>query len=200
MVETAEVPKKEVHPPAESALPNATMVAVDGSVWGSYAFRHAACHTNQKDRLHIVTAVHKRFATIGQNTDLIKEENGKAREDAIKMLDRYRQQCIQTNRTCTFNVIEFEGASSDLAESLCREALRSNSTHLVTGSHGKNTIQRAFLGSTSSYCVNHCPMTVTVVKSDHVREAAYSYMMKHPDDSKFSYPNPDVVISVCLSE
>ena len=34
---------------------------------------------------------------------------------------------------------------------------------LVVGAHGRNAIARAVLGSTSTYCIHHAPVPVTVV-------------------------------------
>lgn len=41
---------------------------------------------------------------------------------------------------------------------------------LVIGSRGLGTFKRAFLGSTSDYCVHHCQCPVIVVKNHPSKE------------------------------
>jgi nucleotide-binding universal stress UspA family protein len=52
---------------------------------------------------------------------------------------------------------------------------------LVIGSRGLGTFKRAFLGSTSDYCVHHCQCPVIVVKQQQQEQKE---TMKLPSASK----------------
>ncbi|XP_062110104.1 universal stress protein A-like protein [Humulus lupulus] len=88
----------------------------------------------------------------------IQERNKKV---AVALLERAKD-------ICSKHEIEAEPLMEigDPKEKICEAVDKFNIQLLVLGSHGRGAIKRAFLGSVSSYCVNHAKCPVLVVKKN----------------------------------
>jgi len=63
---------------------------------------------------------------------------------------------------CTYIEKMMDKNNKAMGEDLAKEFT------LVVGSRELGFFSRTFLGSTSEYCVNHCPCPVVVVKKHHI--------------------------------
>jgi len=140
------------------------MVAVDGSEVSDLAFHHALKHSSPRDRILVVCGFNH---SPGESTkaDSDPNESNEIRHDkANSILEPYREKCKKFKRTCTFQTLPYSGGASSLGEAICREAAINRVDTLTLGSRGLSRVQQFILGSVGSYCANHCPCNVTIVK------------------------------------
>jgi len=139
------------------------LVAVDDSVWASYAFNFASEFLNKKlDHLYLMhvseepTKVFVGYATSALLESLQKVEEEKAR----KILVHYGRKCKELGIQYTM----MKGTDSNPGALLCKAVKNYSVHHLVLGRRSMGSVQRFFVGSTSKYCVENAECNVIVVK------------------------------------
>ncbi|XP_024193719.1 universal stress protein A-like protein isoform X1 [Rosa chinensis] len=78
---------------------------------------------------------------------------------ALVLLDKAKDICANHGV-----VAETVTEVGDPKKAICEAVEKFNIEFLVLGSHGRGTVQRAFLGSVSNYCVHNAGCTVLVVR------------------------------------
>eukprot|EP00112_Aurelia_sp_Birch-Aquarium-sp1_P026838 Seg977.5 transcript_id=Seg977.5/GoldUCD/mRNA.D3Y31 product="Universal stress protein YxiE" protein_id=Seg977.5/GoldUCD/D3Y31 len=80
-------------------------------------------------------------------------------EKAKEVGENYKKMCDKAGIKCSVYV---EGTEDSPGEKICQMAKEKNVSGVVMGSRGLNFLRRTFLGSVSSYVVNHANVPVTV--------------------------------------
>uniref|UniRef100_A0A2P2JEW2 UspA domain-containing protein n=1 Tax=Rhizophora mucronata TaxID=61149 RepID=A0A2P2JEW2_RHIMU len=138
----------------------AVMVAIDGSECSHYALTWAL--ENLKETIStsglLVFTVQPiaDFSYLSASTLGATQNQKKA---ALALLQTAKDICANHGV-----VAETLTEAGDPKVAICETANKLEAKLLVMGSHSRGAIQRAFLGSVSSYCVHHCKYPVLVVK------------------------------------
>jgi nucleotide-binding universal stress UspA family protein len=161
------------------------VIAIDSSPLSRYAFDWAMdrVYNNEKDELLLLHVQEFEKASpayyVGLNaySALAEAQHLNSEEDvqpeALLVLNNYMHLCQERNiRTFRHELIPYTsnpGAAicsfvTKLMEKTNTGEDRGNEMTLVLGSRELGFFGRAFLGSTSDYCVTHCPCPVIVVK------------------------------------
>ncbi|XP_074585277.1 universal stress protein A-like protein [Curcuma longa] len=91
--------------------------------------------------------------------ELIQAVQKHQKQASDALLEKAKKICAQHGV-----VVETITDVGDPKEAICQAAEKMNIDLLIVGSHGKNALQRAFLGSVSNYCVHNAKCPVLVVK------------------------------------
>uniref|UniRef100_A0A2P2JEY7 UspA domain-containing protein n=1 Tax=Rhizophora mucronata TaxID=61149 RepID=A0A2P2JEY7_RHIMU len=147
----------------------AVMVAIDGSECSHYALTWAL--ENLKETIStsgllvftvqpIADFSYLSASTLGAtHPDLVKSVLENQKKAALALLQTAKDICANHGV-----VAETLTEAGDPKVAICETANKLEAKLLVMGSHSRGAIQRAFLGSVSSYCVHHCKYPVLVVK------------------------------------
>jgi len=140
------------------------LVAVDDSIWSSYAFNFAVQHLNKEnDHLYLMhvceapTRVFVGYATATLIESLQKVEDEKARKILVHYGRRAKDLGIQYSM--------MKGSENSPGSLLCKAVEQYNINNMVLGRRGLGTIHRFFVGSTSKYCVENAACNVVVIKT-----------------------------------
>ncbi|TXG57379.1 hypothetical protein EZV62_018692 [Acer yangbiense] len=145
------------------------MVAIDESEFSRYALQWSLeylQHTISNCHLILFTAIPVLdFSYIYASTygaapqQLITSMLENQKKAAVTLLDKAKDMCAKHGI-----VAETRSEVGDPKEAIC-EAVEKLKIHLlVIGSHSRGTIQRAFLGSVSNYCVHNAKCPALVVR------------------------------------
>ena len=139
------------------------LIAVDDSVWASYAFNYATEFMDKKtDHLYLMhvmeepTRVFVGYATPNLIDSMQKLEDEKAR----KLLVHYGHKAKDLGIQYTM----MKGTDSNPGLLLCKAVKNYNVHQLVLGRRSMGGVQRFFVGSTSKYVVENAECNVIVVK------------------------------------
>ncbi|CAM8948189.1 hypothetical protein QQ045_017161 [Rhodiola kirilowii] len=144
------------------------MVAIDESECSHYALRWLLENVDSvKDaKLYILTVLpvadfgYIYASTLGNTApELIQSVQENQRKVAAILLEKAKNICAEYGID-----VETISEPGDPKEVICETADKYNVQLLVVGSHGRNAIKRAFLGSVSNYCVHNAKCPVLVVK------------------------------------
>ncbi|KAI9077435.1 hypothetical protein K1719_040638 [Acacia pycnantha] len=91
---------------------------------------------------------------------LIQSLRDNQRNLTLALLQKAKQICAQRGIDA-----ETLTETGNPKEAICEAVEKLKVQLLVLGSHGRGALQRAFLGSVSSYCVQHAKCPVIVVKN-----------------------------------
>ncbi|KAM6562021.1 hypothetical protein CsatB_022019 [Cannabis sativa] len=145
------------------------MVAIDESDCSHYALQWALDnlhHTILDSKLVIFTVQ----STVDLGYIFASSYGSAPPELVVSIQERNKKVAValleKATEICSKHQIEAETLTEvgDPKEKICEAVDKFNIQLLVIGSHGRGTIQRALLGSVSSYCVNHAKCPVLVVK------------------------------------
>jgi len=139
------------------------LIAVDDSIWASYAFNYV-CEYIHKDADHMYvmhvceepTRVFVGYAAEALIESLEKVEEEKSR----KILVHYGRKAKAAGIKYTM----MKGTDSNAGALLCRAAKTYSIDHLVLGRRGLGSVERFFVGSTSKHCVENAECNVVVIK------------------------------------
>jgi len=139
------------------------LIAVDDSIWSSYAFNYV-CEYIHKDLDHLYimhvceepTRVFVGYAAEALIQSLEKVEEEKSR----KILVHYGRKAKAAGVKYTM----MKGTDSNPGALLCRASNTYSVDHLVLGRRGLGSVERFFVGSTSKYCVENADCNVVIVK------------------------------------
>ena len=86
-------------------------------------------------------------------------------EKSKKIADEYKKMCEKAGVQCSVFV---EGTEDSPGEKICQVLKDKQADGVVMGSRGMNLLRRTFLGSVSSYVMNHAqvPVVVTPPKAE----------------------------------
>jgi nucleotide-binding universal stress UspA family protein len=139
------------------------LVAIDDSVFASYAFNYATEYMNRQiDHLFIFnvhdepTVVYGGYATpeLIQNLHEVEERRSK------KILVHYGHKAKEMGIKYTM----MKGSSANAGELICKAVKQYNIHNVVTGRREMGDFKRFFVGSTSKYIVENAECNVIVVK------------------------------------
>jgi len=133
------------------------VIAVDGSEESGLAFKFALEISQPSDKLKII---HGDYIEVEYNSDSSVYE-AMANN---KLFEKLAAECKDKNRNCLFEQRKFAGNINALNKGICQYAMNNNANSLIVGSRGLSAPKRLFLGSLSSYLVQNCPCSVTVIK------------------------------------
>jgi len=139
------------------------LVAVDDSVWASYAFNYATEFMNKKtDHLYLMHVMEEPtrgfigYAQAGVLESLQKIEDEKAR----KILVHYGRKAKDLGIRYTM----MKGSDPNAGQLLCKAVKNYNIHQMVLGRRSMGGFQRFIVGSTSKYVVENAECNVVVVK------------------------------------
>jgi nucleotide-binding universal stress UspA family protein len=139
------------------------LVAVDDSVWASYAFNYTLTYANKEtDRIflmHITEDVSQSYvgyATAGLITSLKDAQEEKAR----KILVHYGHKCQEQGIQFTM----MKGSDSQPGNLLCKAVVNYDISTVIIGRRAMGGVERFFVGSTSKYVVENAECNVIVIK------------------------------------
>ncbi|GAV66287.1 Usp domain-containing protein [Cephalotus follicularis] len=145
------------------------MVAIDESECSHYALQWALDnlhHTITDSELVILTVqpvadfAYLYASTFGVTpSDLIKSMQETQKKVAQGLLERAKAMCAEHGI-----VVEALTQAGEPKDIICDTVEKLKIQLLILGSHSRGAIQRAFVGSVSSYCVNNAKCAVLVVK------------------------------------
>lgn len=147
------------------------VLAVDESEMSVNAFDWVLCNYLRKtDHLRIVhVQPYHEVKDVVTSAEMVVPiySAGKVRDDSMAIAKEYAQKCKTANLKDFKEDIVLEDGSTGSAicsyiDSLQKEGMQDMS--LVLGSRELGFFKRAFIGSTSEYCVRHCHCPVIVVK------------------------------------
>ncbi|KAL8137612.1 hypothetical protein V2J09_003613 [Rumex salicifolius] len=153
------------------------MIAIDGSDCSNFAVEWAVSNLrpvlDSGAEIILFTAVSTDYSGVAAASygtahytnpvlvalDLVATNQEKQEELAIAILNKAKNVCA--NYGIDAETVYESGSPK---EEICEAVDKYQVQLLVLGSHGKGTIQRAFLGSVSNYCVNNAKCPVMVVR------------------------------------
>jgi len=140
------------------------LVAVDDSIWSSYAFNYATTYANPEvDRIYLMHVTEEgsyigyATPTLLQNIQFVQEEKAK------KILIHYGLKCHELG----FRFTMMQGTHASPGHLLVKAMKNFDISTVVLGRRSLGSVEsmkRAFVGSTSKYVVEHACCNVTVVK------------------------------------
>ncbi|MFC4409674.1 universal stress protein [Chungangia koreensis] len=133
------------------------VVAVDGSIESEYAFRKALdiVKRNKDSWLSIVHIIDTRAAAV---YDRMVLEN--AQKDTEELLNKYKNEAVSAGVEQVKTVVEFGSPRSMITKDL-----NLNADLIVCGAHGRNAVERYFIGSVSESIVRSAKCDVLVVRT-----------------------------------
>uniref|UniRef100_A0A7S2ABC7 UspA domain-containing protein n=1 Tax=Stereomyxa ramosa TaxID=1078864 RepID=A0A7S2ABC7_9EUKA len=131
------------------------MIAVDGSDHSDKAYDIAKKLCREGDVVYFVTVTKKVRDNDGEDS-----ANYKQREHAKELLQTWEKRAGDDGIQSQTVLVE----APDAREALCDVAEEHTIDVMVVGTRGLGTIKRLFLGSVSSYCVQHAKCDVLVAK------------------------------------
>ena len=140
---------------------------VDGSENSERAFKWYTDHLHKKgDHLGIVNVVEApkvpaSFMVMGPlvTPDEWHLQMRQNMEKSTEVTNKYKSQCQAAGIDCSVSI---EAAENGAGDKICELAKNNQAVGVVMGSRGLNFLRRTFMGSVSSYVVNHavCPVVV----------------------------------------
>jgi len=145
------------------------MVAVDGSEYGSLAFKTAIRLMNkEKDHLLLSAVVEDIVSSslVGEppvfgSINVMMDAQNKIKREAVARLKAYGSRAHEAG---VQNVEAILGHSANIGKMICRMAEERNTDILVMGRRGMGRLDRFFVGSVSKHCVENANCSVIVVK------------------------------------
>jgi nucleotide-binding universal stress UspA family protein len=152
--------------------PRVVVICVDDSDTSEDAVKWTLANIlkGEGDELHVVHVV-PRFQLIGgaPPTDFLPHHDSEVYAQLIKTAEAFIARRVLTHvdqlpspPPVTIHVIKFETDSDSIGTALCKKAEELNAAVIVVARHNKSKMQQFFLGSVSSYCVEHCKRPVLV--------------------------------------
>jgi nucleotide-binding universal stress UspA family protein len=138
-------------------MPGVHVVAVDGSKFSDTAFAFVCNNTPSDASLVVVSGRDQ------QEQKVVGEARAAADARFAHMMDYYRTKCVEANRECTFETLEFTSVIG-LGKSIHAVADKHDADTIVVGSRGLSSAQGLFMGSVSSAVLHAASRPVTVVK------------------------------------
>jgi len=149
------------------------LVAVDDSDYSSWAFNYAISGLDRENDHLFIFNVHDIPSTVyGEYADseIIRRVSDIEELRSKKILVHYGRKA----QALGINYTMMKGVSSHPADLICRAIKERNIHHLVTGRREMGNFKRFFLGSTSTYLVEHAHCNVTVIKAPYGPEEEHS--------------------------
>ncbi|XP_061990018.1 universal stress protein A-like protein isoform X2 [Rosa rugosa] len=143
----------------EEKMKKKVMVAIDESELSHYALEWTLenlGNTIHNSELLVFTA---QPTTIDFAPELVAAIQENYKKVALVLLDKAKDICANHGI-----VAETVTEVGDPKKAICEAVEKFKIELLVLGSHGRGTVQRAFLGSVSNYCVHNAGCTVLVVR------------------------------------
>ncbi|CAH3167550.1 unnamed protein product [Porites evermanni] len=141
------------------------LVAVDGSEHSERAFDWYTKNFYKKDDEILVFHSHEHpsmpAAPYPYGFDFsegFKQHLAESEKKARDLLESYYKKCQERSVKC--RLIKETGSPG---EAVCKVAKERGVDHVVMGSRGLGTINRALVGSVSDYCLHHAHVPVSVV-------------------------------------
>jgi nucleotide-binding universal stress UspA family protein len=91
----------------------------------------------------------------------VKTQQRKEEKQGLALLEYFVKQCNEAEVDCEAWLSE-----GDPKLVICKEAKEKHPDLLVLGSRGLGTIQRIFIGGSSSYCSEHAACPVVIIRRD----------------------------------
>lgn len=168
--------------------PRLILLPVDDSPHSERAFDWYLQHLHrQDDQLGIVhfhqapqpTAEKYGVLSVGlvDDSDKFKEEMKASLQKSKKLIEKYEKKAKESgikSETLLTSSVHGPGAG------ICDLAEKRNAAGIVMGSRGLNLLRRTFLGSVSSYVINHANTAVTITPP----EKNLSVSSGHTDESE----------------
>ena len=152
-----------------SALTRTVIVAIDESAAALHAFQWAVTkQLNPGDHLRLIHVQPYWEEPLAVGADAVVYTAGKVRESSLQVARKFAQLCRDLHvEDFKEEVIIQDG---DVGPTICQYIDKLNTSLnnliLVLGSRELGFFGRAFLVSTSEYCVQHCACPVVIVKLD----------------------------------
>jgi len=153
------------------------LVAVDDSMWASYAFNFVVDlmdKTNDHVFLMNVCDEPARVFVGYASTSLLESLQKVEDEKARKILVHYGRKCKDLGIQCTM----MKGSESNAGSALCKAVKNFNIHTLVLGRRSMGSVERFFVGSTSKYCLEHAECNVLVIKNPYGGEEEHDSRSK----------------------
>eukprot|EP00301_Raphidiophrys_heterophryoidea_P022599 c6725_g1_i1.p1 GENE.c6725_g1_i1~~c6725_g1_i1.p1 ORF type:complete len:188 (+),score=37.21 c6725_g1_i1:82-564(+) len=150
--------------------PKSRVVLVDGSEHAHWAFEQAAADTAPDDKLFVVHSCRYLEGSFVVPPDMryMQSMPSLVEEHRRIMTERGRQVCQKYHDECkTKKVPQFEtvNLTSGDKEEVCRFAELQGADTIYVGPRGLSPAQKFFLGSFSTFVINHCKANVMLVKN-----------------------------------
>lgn len=135
------------------------LVAYDGSAPAQRAVEHAVSAVDGEE-IVLLRVVEVADGMLDAGLEIVQEKLREVREEKPEELSEEIQSLLGTES------IEFriETATGDPAREIVAFAEEADVTQIVVGSHGRERLSRALLGSVAEKVVRRAPTTVTVVR------------------------------------
>ncbi|XP_042509155.1 universal stress protein A-like protein [Macadamia integrifolia] len=145
------------------------MVAIDESEYSHYALEWAL--TKLRDSISTSSLIIFTAEPRSEINYISAAAYGAAPPELIMSVQNYKDKLAvalleKAKEICAAHGVTAETIAQigDPKEVICEAVEKLNIDLLIVGSHGRGFIQRAFLGSVSSYCGNHAKCPVLIVK------------------------------------
>lgn len=135
------------------------LVAYDGSAPAQRAVEHAVSAADGEE-IVLLRVVEVADGMLDAGLEIVQEKLREVREEKPEELSEEIQSLLGTES------VEFriETATGDPAREIVAFAEEADVTQIVVGSHGRERLSRALLGSVAEKVVRRAPTTVTVVR------------------------------------
>ena len=151
----------------EEKKPRVILMPVDGSEHSERAFNWYLTHMHREDdHIGIVNIVEPpkvpaSFMVMGPlvTPDEWHKQLHENVEKSKSIADGYKKMCEKAGVQCSVYV---EGTENSPGEKICQMVKEKEASGVVMGSRGLNFLRRTFLGSVSSYVMNHSGVPVVV--------------------------------------
>jgi len=142
------------------------LVCIDGSEYSKASFFTAINMMDKKrDHLYLLSVAHDgSFPVALWDWDISEATRAAeiAKRNAQLLVHKFADLCKQANIPCTAQV----AVSSHVGEAICQVAEKLNVDFLIMSRRGMSSVKRFFVGSVTSYCVEHANCNVLVLKGE----------------------------------
>jgi nucleotide-binding universal stress UspA family protein len=135
------------------------LVAYDGSAPAQRAVEHAVSAVDGEE-IVLLRVVEVADGMLDAGLEIVQEKLREVREEKPEELSEEIQSLLGTE-SVGFRI---ETATGDPAREIVAFAEEADVTQIVVGSHGRERLSRALLGSVAEKVVRRAPTTVTVVR------------------------------------